>query len=121
MLKQVSPTLQVRDMRRTLAFFEGSLGFRCTFKIRDDLHPEIPYALVERDQVRIHLQVSDKGAGLSACYVTVDDVDALYAEIQRANVPVTRSIEDSSYGMRDFNIADIDGNTLGFGQPIARK
>lgn len=121
MFKQISPTLQVRDMRRALAFFEGSLGFRCTFKAHDDLHPEIPYATVERDQVKIHLQLSDKAAGLSACYVTIDGVDALYAELQKTSVRVTRAIEDSSYGMRDFNIADADGNTLAFGQPIDRK
>ena len=121
MFKQVSPTLQVRDTRRALAFFESSLGFRCTFKVHDDLHPEIPYAIVERDQVKIHLQLSDKGADLSACYVTVDGIDALYAELQKTGVRVTRAIEDSSYGMRDFNIADADGNTLGFGQPIDRK
>lgn len=121
MLKQVNPTLQVRDMRRALAFFEGSLGFRCTFKVRDDLHPGIPYAIVERDHVKIHLQLSDKAAGLSACYITVDDIDALYTELQKASVRVTRAIEDSTYGMRDFNIADADGNTLGFGEPIDRK
>lgn len=119
MLEKVSPTLQVRDMRRALAFFEGSLRFRCTFKVRDDLHPA--YAIVERDQVAIHLQRSDKAAGLSVCYITVGGIDALYAEVQKAGVRVTRAIEDSSYGMRDFNIADADGNTIGFGQAIDRK
>ena len=121
MLKQVSPTLPVRDMQRALAFFEGKLGFRSTFKVNDDRHPEIPYAIVERDHVQIHLRLSEKAAGLGACYVTVDGVDALYAELQKASVPVTRAIEDSRYGMRDFNIADADGNTLGFGQPIAEE
>jgi uncharacterized glyoxalase superfamily protein PhnB len=118
MLKQVSPTLQVADMRRALAFFEGSLGFRCTFKLHDELHPEIPYAIVERDEVALHLQLSARAAGLSSCYITVDEVDALYAEFQQAGVRITRPIEDSSYGARDFNIADVDGNTLGFGQAI---
>jgi uncharacterized glyoxalase superfamily protein PhnB len=119
MLKQVSPTLHVADMRRALRFFWEKLGFRCTFKLDDDLHPEIPYAIVERDQVRLHLQLSAKAAGLSACDVTVDDIDALYAEFQRAGVTITRAIEDSSYGRRDFNIADADGNTIGFGQSSA--
>jgi uncharacterized glyoxalase superfamily protein PhnB len=118
MLQQVSPTFQVSDMRRALAFFEGSLGFRCAFKVHDDLHPEIPYAIVERDGVAIHLQLRAAAAGTSACYITVDDADAIWAEVLKAGVHVTRPIEDSSYGMRDFNIADPDGNTLGFGQPI---
>lgn len=121
MLEKVSPTLHVKDMRRALAFFEGNLGFRCTFKVHDDLHPEVPYAIVERDQVTIHLQLSEEAAGLSACYIRVNGVDALYAELQKAGVRMTRAIENSSYGMRDFNVADPDGNTIGFGQPIDRN
>lgn len=119
MLTRVSPTLHVTDMRRALAFYEGSLGFRCTFKVDDQLHPEIPYAIVERDQVELHLQLRPAAAGTSACYITVDEADAIWADVQKAGVRVLRAIEDSSYGMRDFNVADPDGNTLGFGQSIA--
>src|SRR5256714_13881308 len=114
MLEQVSPTFHVADMRRALSFFE-SLGFRCTFKVDDDLHPEIPYAIVERDQVEIHLQLRGGAAGTSSCYIAVDDADSVWAEVQRAGVRVTRPIENSGYGMRDFTIADPDGNNLGFG------
>jgi predicted enzyme related to lactoylglutathione lyase len=121
MLKQASPTLHVADMRRSLAFFEKRLGFRCVFKVDDDLHPEIPYAIVERDQVAIHLQLRDQAAGSSSCYITVDDADSVWAEVQKAGAQVTRPIENSGYGMRDFNIADPDGNTLGFGQIIDDK
>ena len=121
MLKQVSPTLHVTDMRRALSFFEGSLGFRCTFKVHDDLHPEIPYAIVVRDQVEIHLQLRGAAAGTSSCYIAVDDADAVWSEVQKAGVRVTRPIENSGYGMRDFNVADPDGNNLSFGQPIDKK
>jgi uncharacterized glyoxalase superfamily protein PhnB len=121
MLTQVSPTFHVSDMRRALSFFEGGLGFRCTFKVFDELHPEIPYAIVERDQVAIHLQLRPGTAGSSSCYVTVDNVDAIWAEVQQAEIRVTRPIENSGYGMRDFTIVDADGNNLGFGQSIERK
>jgi uncharacterized glyoxalase superfamily protein PhnB len=67
--------------------------------------------------VAIHLQLRDGAAGTSACYITVDDADAVWAEVQKAGATV--SIENSSYGMRDFNVADPDGNILGFGQPMA--
>jgi uncharacterized glyoxalase superfamily protein PhnB len=106
-------------MRRALSFYETSLGFRCTFKVEDELHPEIPYAIVERDAVEIHLQLDAKAAGQSACYVSLDGgIDDLYTEYGRAGVRFTRAIEDSSYGNRDFTIADADGNILGFGAPI---
>jgi len=107
-------------MRRSLSFFEGSLGFRCTFKVHDDLHPEIPYAIIKRDHVEIHLQLREGAAGSSSCYITVDDADFVWQEVQKAGVRVLRPIENSSYGMRDFNVADPDGNSLGFGQPIDR-
>src|SRR5205814_175689 len=81
MLKQVSPTLHVADMRRTLAFFQKSLGFRCRFKLDDELHSEIPYAIVERDQVAIHLQLRTAAAGTSSCYITVEDADSVWAEV----------------------------------------
>ena len=51
----------------------------------------------------------------------VDAADSLYAEFQQSGVQITRAIEDSSYGMRDFDIADADGNSLGFGQPIESR
>jgi uncharacterized glyoxalase superfamily protein PhnB len=120
MLKRVSPALRVADMRRALAFYEGSLGFRCAFKLEDELHPEIPYAIVERDEVEIHLQRKADAAGKSCCYVFLDGgIDAIYAEYQRTGVRFTRTIEDSSYGNRDFSIADVDGNELTFGALIA--
>jgi predicted enzyme related to lactoylglutathione lyase len=52
--------------------------------------PEIPYAIVERDQVAIHLQLRDTAAGTSSCYITVDDADSVWAEVQKAGVRVTR-------------------------------
>jgi uncharacterized glyoxalase superfamily protein PhnB len=94
-------------MRRALSFYEASLGFRYTFKLEDELHPEIPYAIVERDEVELHLQLNPKAAGLSSCYVFLDEgADALHAEFQQAGVRITRPIEDSNYGARDFTIAD---------------
>jgi predicted enzyme related to lactoylglutathione lyase len=121
MLQQASPILYVADMRRALSFFEGSLAFRCIFKVHDELHPEIPYAIVERDRVGIHLQLREATAGTSSCYISVDDADSIWAEAQKAGARVLRPIENSSYGMRDFNIADPDGNSLGFGQLIEKK
>jgi uncharacterized glyoxalase superfamily protein PhnB len=117
----MSPTLHVQDMRRALDFYVGSLGFTCIFRLRDEQHPDIPYAVVQRDQVKIHIQLSDAAAGLNSCYITVDNADALYAEFQKAGVKVTRPIEDSNYGMRDFNIADIDGTASASGNRLGRS
>jgi hypothetical protein len=44
--------------------------------------------------------------------------DALFELLRAQGVSIVRPIENSSYGLRDFVIADIDGNTLGIGEPI---
>ena len=75
--------------------------------------------IVERDQVKIHLQLSDKGAGLSTCYIAIDGVDSVLCRGPAGERAGNSGHEaaPSIYGMRDFNIADADGNTVGFGQP----
>ncbi len=118
MLLRASPTLPVREMRPALAYYEERLGFRTVFKLEDDLHPQIPYAIVRRDEVEIHLSLSAGAVGTGACYVLVDDARALFDEARERGATVVRPIEDSSYGMRDFTLADADGNRLGFGQPL---
>jgi uncharacterized glyoxalase superfamily protein PhnB len=65
--------------------------------------------------------LSDTAAWTSSCHITVEDADSVWAEVQKAGMRVTRAIEDSGYGMRDLNIADPDGNNLGFGQTIDEK
>jgi catechol 2,3-dioxygenase-like lactoylglutathione lyase family enzyme len=118
MLKAAYPGLFVKDMRKALEFYEGKLGFQCTFKVDDELHPEIPYAIVKRDDVALHLSL-DRGQGLAGkgfCYIDVDVIDGLAEEWKAAEVTFVRALEDSRYGMRDFVAADHDGNHLGFGQ-----
>ena len=47
----------------------------------------------------------------------VDDVDALYAEFQEANVIHPNGpLEVKSWGMKEFVVLDLDGNALRIGQ-----
>lgn len=122
-MKKASPGFRVPDVRRALRFYEEKLGFHCVFKVDDALHPEVPYAIVQRGDVTIHLS-RDAAAGSSSkpfVHILVDDVDALYAEYVAAGVPIRRPPEDSDYGLRDFVAADEDGHELLVGQPTSQS
>ena len=43
------------------------------------------------------------------------DVDALYQELKSRGARILNEPKDYPYGMRDFDINDLDGNQLCFG------
>ncbi len=45
----------------------------------------------------------------------VTDVDTLYRELQSKGAGTQKEPKDYSYGMRDFDIHDLDGNQLCLG------
>jgi hypothetical protein len=45
--------------------------------------------------------------------IFVDDVDALHADLVKRGARVLKAPRD--YGLRDFDVADLDGNMIFFG------
>lgn len=73
---------------------------------------------VERDGVIIHLQAASETTrqpGHGAVNVFVTDVDALYRELKARGARTLNEPKDYPYGMRDFDVHDLDGNHLCFG------
>jgi len=104
----------VQDVLRSVEHYRDVLGF----------HPEFTYgqptfyAGVERDGVVIHLQAASetkRQPGHGAVNVFVTDVDALYQELKARCARTLNEPKDYPYGMRDFDITDLDGNQLCFG------
>jgi uncharacterized glyoxalase superfamily protein PhnB len=56
-----------------------------------------------------------KPIGGSTIYVFCDEVDSYYAEIKSKGALVKYEPKNWPYGMRDFRVADPDGNHLSFG------
>ena len=50
--------------------------------------------------------------GRGALCIFVEDVDALYAA---RKAEVVKPPQDYDYGMRDFDVVDLDGNQIFFG------
>jgi uncharacterized glyoxalase superfamily protein PhnB len=104
----------VQDVLRAVEHYRDALGFRTEFTYGQATF----YAGVERDGVVIHLQAADhtkRRPGQGAVNVFVTDVDALYRELKSRGAKILNEPKDYPYGMRDFDINDLDGNQLCFG------
>ena len=115
-------TIEVKDVVASEAFYRGKLGFRPGV-----FYGEPPtFCIVNRDRVTIFLDKVRTPHRIPlnqywALYIYVDDVDAMYGEIQSRGVAIDRVIEDQDYGCRDFDIRDPDGHLIGIGQNLTRK
>lgn len=110
-----SPGLSVSNMATATAFYQQVLGFSVAYSNE-------AYAVVERDGVALHLSLDGAGdkAGRGFCYLMVQGVDLLYQSCCTNGALIARPLEDSPYGMRDFNLSDPDSNTLLIGESITK-
>lgn len=119
MIRQIAPQFFTTDMQATLAYYVDTLGFACLGTWQD---PPV-YAIVARDQHRIHFRCAEPPAPNPAKYVDelldaylfVEDADALFAEYDARGVEVTRGLANTPWHAREFVVKDCDGRLLAFG------
>lgn len=114
------PILLAKDVETSAAFYER-LGFQC-----HGFWGEPPgFAIVQRGVVTIGLNaVPSPGPWPKeawAAYVYVADVDALHAEFAALRPPAITDLCDQPYGCRDFEIEDVDGYRIAFGQDVVTE
>jgi uncharacterized glyoxalase superfamily protein PhnB len=105
----------LKDVLQSVEHYRDVLGFRVEFTYGEPAF----YAGVERDNVAIHLQAASetkRQPGHGAINVFVTGVDALYQELKSRGARTMEEPADRPYGMRDFDIVDLDGNQLCFGE-----
>lgn len=108
----VHPTLRVRDLAASLAFYVDRLGFRLGFTWGDP--PD--FAGVELDRVSIHLGLGQAAPEAGYVYFVVSDVDELHRRHTAAGVSITSALADKPWGMREYGTEDPDGHRLRFGE-----
>lgn len=99
---------------RTRAFYVDGLGF--TVEWTHQFEPNFPvFAEVSRDGLALFLteHAGDCKVG-GACYIVVDDVDALYLEISGRGIKPAEPPEDAPWGTREMLVVDPDDNRLRF-------
>ena len=128
--QNVHPVLPVTNIAAAIRFYTDHLGFRTLFQDPADIDLEDPtprhpsYAVIERDNVRLHLQShntdnpEDRTEPLHLRFL-IDDVDSLYTEYQsRGAINLERFtgkvLADTPWGTREFGLYDPDRNGLFF-------
>jgi catechol 2,3-dioxygenase-like lactoylglutathione lyase family enzyme len=119
MLVGAATVFVVSDIAKSIAYYRDALGFDVTFEYGQPLF----YACLCRDEVALHLLAADKTEqlpGHGGLCVFVKDVDAVHAELVERGAKVIKAPQDYAYGMRDFDLVDLDGNRITHGMESRR-
>jgi uncharacterized glyoxalase superfamily protein PhnB len=115
----VVPVFLVDNVEDSVSHYRDVMGFEVDFLYGTPA----TYASVSRDDAIINFTLSDPpgrrnsvriagaGNGVDA-YFVVADVDDVYIEFQENGANVTEPIASYDYGMREFQIEDINGYRL---------
>jgi len=115
-------TIEVSDVVASEKFYREQLGFRQGY-----FYGQPPtFCICCRDRVTVFLDQVRTQHPIPlnqywALYIYVDDVDAMYADVQSRGSKIDRAIEDQDYGCRDFDIRDPDGHLIGIGQNLTKQ
>ena len=114
-----TPILVVRDIQKSVAYYRDALGFTVDFTYGKPAS----YAGVYRGSVLLHLQAesqADRPPGGSAVYLYVEDADRIHGELRERGARIEKEPQDYSYGLRDFDVRDLDGNRLVIASPTEK-
>ena len=113
-LLRIAPELPVQSLRDSLGYYRQQLGFKVVLEM-----PSGEYAVVERDDIAIHLfERSGEKAGPVAIHIFVDDLEGLHEELMGRGAHIIHGIERKPWGNRDFRVRDDAGNEIKFTEPL---
>lgn len=117
-LTQSTPVLGASDYERARSFYRDQLSFAVIEEGGDPPR----FGIFRRGRAQIFVD-SWKGARvpvpkLWSAYIHVTDLADLAREFRDAGVVLSKDIEETVYGMREFEITDPDGNIVCFGEDI---
>ena len=114
----IIPTLRYQDAPAAIDFLERAFGFerKAVYGEGDVVH----HAELTHGRGMVMLGSTGRGdpqfdTARSSAYVIVADPDALYDRARAAGAEITRELQDTDYGSREFSARDPEGNVWSFG------
>jgi uncharacterized glyoxalase superfamily protein PhnB len=114
----IIPTLRYTDAPAAIDFLERAFGFerKAVYGDSDVIH----HAELTCGRGMVMLGSTGRGdpqfdTRKSSAYVIVADPDALHDRAKAAGAEITRELQDTDYGSREFSATDPEGNVWSFG------
>ena len=104
-IDQPEPELPVADVERAQQYYRDVLGFDIVWIV-----PGKEIGSVSRGKVAIYFRKRASPFEPAIHWVSAPDVDRTYQELQASGFNILEPIEDKPWGLRQFTIADLDGN-----------
>jgi len=111
---QGAPVLHVQDVAAAAAFYRDVLGFTWDFSTES-------YAVVWRDNSAIHFVKDETNPRGIHLFQWVKDIDHYYQEILDRGARVSTKPTNQPYGIREFDLTDVNGVSIIFGQDIEHE
>jgi catechol 2,3-dioxygenase-like lactoylglutathione lyase family enzyme len=106
------PILYVHDLATSQRYFRDQLGFKLDWTDSDD------FASVSRGKTQLFLCQRCQGNAGSWLWVITPDVDKLYADLRKRGAKIKAEPKNQPWGLREMQVADVDGNVMRIGSPI---
>ena len=118
-LGRTTPLVFVEDADKGIDFYKEKLGFHLDWSYD---YADGKYACVSRGSAEFHVTVcscdGQRHTGKLWVRVACGPVDPLFDEFSSKGVTILEEPKNRPYGMREFEIEDLDGNRLTFAGPI---
>jgi uncharacterized glyoxalase superfamily protein PhnB len=116
-LSRIAPEFPVSNLKESIKYYEQKLGFRVASRM-----PAGNYAIVERDDIAIHLFQDDaQSPSPVAIHIFTEDLETLHAELKNRGARFSQGILRKPWGNRDFRVHDNSGNQIKFTELLANK
>lgn len=122
-ITDVASVIPVKDVQRSLTFYEEVLGFEDPLIAHD-----AGFGSIKAGQTSVHFMKTQHQGMLYATssymslYVWVQDIQALFAEMEPRlmELPTAQwwGLHETGYGLREFHVKDPDGCAILFGEQL---
>jgi uncharacterized glyoxalase superfamily protein PhnB len=120
-IKSITPMLETKSMKETLAFYTEILGFK-----NDGYFEDWGWMNVKKDGFAIMFTTPNEHRNIpepimsGSLYINTDNVDEVWQEL-KDKCKVCYPVEDFSYGMREFAVYDNNGYLIQFGKHLENQ